>query len=84
MHKSGFCLHMPLAIVLDCHVLHFLGTAFSPSLAEDMLLDLHVMHLFPVVIVPFLYRMPWLHSSFDFGPVVQILICVVPCPFVFW
>ena len=41
----------------------FLGTTFHPLFAEDFLLDLHPMHLFPGIIVPFPCRMPWLHSS---------------------
>ena len=39
------------------------GTTFCSSLAEDVLLDLHQMHLFPGVLVPFHCRMSLLHFS---------------------
>ena len=35
LHWLGSCLQMLLVTVLHCQVLHSLGTAFCPSLAED-------------------------------------------------
>ena len=40
------CSQMLLALAVHCWVFHSLGTACHPSLAEDLLLHQHVIHLF--------------------------------------
>ena len=54
---------MLLAATLHCWGLHSLGTVFCPSLAEDLLLDLHLMCIFPNIAIPFHHGIPWMHSS---------------------
>ena len=62
LHLSGFCLWIPLVTTWYCCVLHSLRTTSHPSLAEDLLLDLHPMHLFSGITVPFYCRIPCLHA----------------------
>ena len=58
----GSCLWMILAIALKCQVLHSLGTTTHPSLAEDLPLCWHPMHLYLRIAAAFPWRKPWSHS----------------------
>ena len=61
LHLPSFCLQLLLATALYCQMLHSMGTAFCFSFAEVLLLDLHLMHLIPGIIVPLL-NSSWLFS----------------------
>ena len=62
LYLSGSCLQMLLAIALHYQVLHSLRTICHSSLAEDLLVDQHPMHLFLGILVLSHCKMPWLHS----------------------
>ena len=57
---SGLCLQMLLTKMLHCCILHFLGMAFHPLLAEDLLWNPYPMHLFLGTVLPH-FIMPWLY-----------------------
>ena len=85
LHLSVIWLWMHLATPLHCQVLNSLGITFCPSFAEDVLLDLHQMHLFPDKVVPCHCGMLWLHSSWlcfclchlHFGMCCSMSICIL-------